>query len=392
MLVEAVRTALGWGETHPTVWRIAGKSYDLTRFATQHPGGAGLIRDTRGFDITYLVQSYHYGWDLARVHALIQDCEVPDQTAWPPIAWDPKLAAIQRDLRAAGVDVVRDKTPWIGIVYYFVLGTVYLLTLLVWLCCPTPAWATVFGVLGFVWGGMLQHEGSHQSLSRRSWINYAARYAVVPWTSPGSWFHKHIVQHHQFTNTSMDEDAQTSAFGPIRHHRDTPWNLLHSAQIIWIWFGSVFLTLGYSPGVNTLVQCSLVYGHWRLHSDLLCALLPFAVFGFVFIQITQLNHIQQDCFPRTLQAFPADFVQHQVSSSVDYHHDCPVVAAASIFLNYQTYHHLFPAMSHFQLYQKRTVIDHVLAKHGIQIRTHSLSSIVREYWRYLATLSGAGVK
>jgi fatty acid desaturase len=63
------------------------------------------------------------------------------------------------------------------------------------------------------------------------------------------------------------------------------------------------------------------------------------------------------------------------------------MSAVCIFLNYQTYHHLFPAMSHFQLYMKRTVIDQVLAIHGIEVRLHTVSDTIRAYWSYLAKLA-----
>ena len=77
-----------------------------------------------------------------------------------------------------------------------------------------------------------------------------------------------------------------------------------------------------------------------------------------------------------------------MATSVDYAHDNPVVTGVAIFLNYQTYHHLFPGMSHFQLYRKRHLIDQVLARHGrVMRRPLTLRDAVREYWSYMAKLS-----
>jgi fatty acid desaturase len=369
------------------VWRIAGKSYDLTTFAAHHPGGANLIRDTKGADITYLVQSYHNGWSRQRLQTLVRTLEVPDETDWPPIAWDSKLPILQRDLRRVGVDVVRDKTPWVGVVYYTVMGLLYALSMAGWLWSPTPLCALCFGLLGFLWGGLLQHEGSHQALSRTPWINQVARYALFPWTSPGSWFQQHVIKHHQYTNTRMDEDVQTSPLIPVRHHHDSPWYLWHRAQLALELCSSAGVLLAIYPGWISLVQLAIVYLHWWFHVDLLCALLPMGVYGIVFILATQLAHINAASFPETLQAYPLDFVQHQVNTSVDYAHDNPVVTGVNIFLNYQTYHHLFPGMSHFQLYTKRHLIDRVLAMHDIVVRHVTLGSSIRSHWSYVYTLS-----
>jgi fatty acid desaturase len=352
-----------------------------------HPGGARLIHSTMGADITYLVQSYHYGWSQARARKLVQDFEVSDETAWPPISWDSKIASIQRDLFCAGVDVVRDKTPWFGVMYYIVVGALYLLTIVMWLSSPTPVWAVVLGVLGFVWAGMLQHEGSHTSLTRTTWVNNIARYAIFPWAAPGEWFRKHIIQHHQYTNTSMDEDVQTAWWSPIRHHRSTPWKIVHALQLMFVSLGSVLMPLGYAPGAITVAQMGLVYLHWWLHASIVSAALPFAVFGFVFVQVTQLNHIQEDCFSTVLETHPVDFVEHQVSTAVDYHHDNLLVACLCIFLNYQTYHHLFPGMSHFELYRKKHTIDRILTAHGITVRKLTLGGALYGYWSYLTRLS-----
>jgi len=87
------------------------------------------------------VQSYHNGWSRQRLQTLVRTFEVPDETDWPPIACDSKLPILQRDLRRVGVDVVRDKTPWVGVVYYTVMGLLYALSMVGWLWSPTPLWA-----------------------------------------------------------------------------------------------------------------------------------------------------------------------------------------------------------------------------------------------------------
>lgn len=43
----------------PHLWRIHGRSYDLSAFASQHPGGHAALALGRGDDCTLLFESYH---------------------------------------------------------------------------------------------------------------------------------------------------------------------------------------------------------------------------------------------------------------------------------------------------------------------------------------------
>ena len=258
-------------------------------------------------------------------------------------------------------------------------------TIVWWVLWPTRIVAIMLGLLGFAWAGMLFHEGSHGSLSRKSWVNIAATYASYPLMSPTTWFRKHIVNHHQYTNTCLDEDVQR---GPIiRHHPDVPWTPMHALQLLLVSIGSIGTLIAYEPGVITLLQFGIMYAHWWVHMDVLCAVGPICVAGAVFTQISQLNHIQSECFTRSLQKYPTDFVEHQVFSSLDYaHHSHPWLKFVVIFLNYQTYHHLFPAMSHFQLWAKSHTINRVLVTHGITPNHVSVSRLLRGYWAYMYQL------
>jgi hypothetical protein len=60
------------------LWLVHGKLYDMTTFASQHPGGERLILLGRGLDATALVESYHALADRAKVHAALASCFVRD--------------------------------------------------------------------------------------------------------------------------------------------------------------------------------------------------------------------------------------------------------------------------------------------------------------------------
>ena len=147
-----------------------------------------------------------------------------------------------------------------------------------------------------------------------------------------------------------------------------------------------------------LALASLGYHLLSFRSPFL-TILPFCIYGVFFSTITQWSHVQEECFEEKLLAVPRDFVKHQVASCVDYGHGNWAVTILSIFLNYQTYHHLFPGISHFNLVRPevKRAIDEALDAHGLLThRTEALAkgvgcrsvfSACATYLEYLGELS-----
>jgi linoleoyl-CoA desaturase len=242
------------------------------------------------------------------------------------------------------------------------------------------------GLFGWLWGGFIQHEGGHLSLSRDPFINYVARFAIVPWTSPSAWFVKHSVKHHQFTNTKMDEDFQTVEGGPIRHHKAVEWNFMQRLQVLTVTLYGPVVQFFYDMGWVSYLQVAIIGGSYYVHGSLLLAFLPFFTFGSAFLFITQLNHIQECCTSQELLEYPKDFVKHQVAACVDYSHGNVFMSAISIFLNFQTYHHLFPSVSHFYFLTHKPLLDRTLASQGILVNEKGFGEVVSGYYSYLINL------
>ena len=146
---------------------------------------------------------------------------------------------------------------------------------------------------------------------------------------------------------------------------------------------------------------ALFGSHAYLHTALevtccfpLRTMLPLFAFGACFVFVTQLSHVQHVAVPSgPLLTTPpaASFVRHQVRTCVDYSHglwSLPV-CALSIFLNYQTYHHLLPGISHFHFLTLKPHLDEALAAHGIQLQVASFGGVVRGYFAYMWSLSSA---
>ena len=59
-----------------------------------------------------------------------------------------------------------------------------------------------------------------------------------------------------------------------------------------------------------------------------------------------------------------------------------LISLLAIFLNYQTYHHLFPNVSHFHFLNIRDDIDRVISRYS-HVQTQELSVVIKNYYRYI---------
>lgn len=405
----------------PRLWKLNGEYYELERFAAQHPGGAWNVRHSEGTDITNLFHVYH--WDAARLAPGLAKFKCADQAAARAAFAaahgahddvearpDPVLQSLHRRLRALGHSPRALKTPWWGWAYYAALGAAYVCAIARWYATATYASGVAFGVLGWLFAGYMQHEGSHSALASTPWVNLLGRLTLIPWANPRTWFIKHTVLHHQFTNTALDPDFQTDAGAPIRHHVAVPWRWAHGLQWAVVTVYSPLVAFFYSFGegqasalcdgesVGYVLAAAALFGsHGWLHAGAFGAwvwlptLTPFFAFGACFVFITQLSHVQHDAVPDgpLLAAPDVGFVQHQVRTCVDYSHGWAglPVAVLSIFLNFQTYHHLLPGVSHFHFLTLKPVLDAALAEHGIVLQHASFGQVVRRHFGYMAALS-----
>ena len=378
------------------MWTINGKQYDLTEYSSKHPGGEWVIRESIGHDVTYLFQSHH-NFNRQQAERMLSRYMVSDKLNddQPLIAWDPLMDKIHSDLLLEGIDHTRLRAPWWGLVYDAMIGCLYVWSVYVWFRSPSFTNAATVGVLAWVFCGFVQHEAGHSSLFRNPTLNCLFRYLSFPFVVPQQWFLRHNVLHHQFTNTQMDGDVQHKEGGIVRHHPTVEFRWWHTFQTISIGIGSVLFSFMYDPNspfakIN-VIQMSIVATHYWFHRQLMIGVAPFFVFSSVFIFITQLNHIQEDAFTLVLEKSPPNFALHQASSCVDYEHKNVflswIVSLCSIFLNYQTYHHLFPSISHFRYPELRPKLEKVLTKNGIRTKWRGLGEIVGSYYRYLWKLS-----
>lgn len=167
------------------MWTFNGSIYDLSQFAKHHPGGKYLIDETCGYDITYLIQTNH-NWNKEKAISMMEKYKIYN-VATLQILWDTELDEIHKELHFNIKDM---KTPWYGWLYFFTLGFYYVYLVCNWLLQPTYLTGFLMGTLGWLFCGFIQHEASHNSLSRNPQINYYCRFILLPLGRPLSMVYK----------------------------------------------------------------------------------------------------------------------------------------------------------------------------------------------------------
>jgi hypothetical protein len=71
-----------------------------------------------------------------------------------------------------------------------------------------------------------------------------------------------------------------------------------------------------------------------------------------------------------------------------WNNDSLLISAISIFLNFQTYHHLLPGISHFHFLDKTfvSVINEFLEESGEKVEISTFGKVVKGYFQYMARL------
>jgi fatty acid desaturase len=370
---------------HKKLWLFNKKLYNFNNFINNHPGGKWVIEESKGHDITYLVQNNH-NWTKEQAVNRLKKYEYKTNTNYNTILeWDIELDSIHDALKKKGFDHTNLKTPLWGWLYYLIYGITYSMYFYNWIV--NGNYGIIVGLFGVIFG-LIQHEASHSALSNNPWINYIFRYTLIPWASPENWYKRHSINHHQYTNTILDDDYITDNNYFVRHHKSTHWYYPQRIQTLTITLYSFFLTFFFSIGYVSIIQLLIISSHYYLHNNIVSALSPFMTFGFIFIIISQLNHIQNKTTPKQILYAPTNFVKHQIACCYDYSHGNHIITIITSFLNYQTYHHLFPNISHFHFLILKPIIDEILLNHGYEINhDSSFKNTIKKYFIHLNNLS-----
>ena len=101
-------------------------------------------------------------------------------------------------------------------------------------------------------------------------------------------------------------------------------------------------------------------------------LTPWCMASVIFTLVTQVSHLQQECFEPPHANAEADrhaaWYRRQVESSVDYHVGSDVCRILTGGVNVQSLHHLLPGLHPCHFTGFYPIYAHVARKHGLHVR------------------------
>lgn len=384
----------------PAHWEIAGVSYDLRDFLAVHPGGEDVLllaRDRFG-DATTPFLAHHT--DVPRALAALQRYRIsPSTTPHDARVSAPFHAELRRRLhRALG----RHQGPSHACILYFCF-TIFGWAVCWWQMYGTGSlrWAAAAGVFS-AWLGAFGHNFVHQT---PRWYRAARVSFDLIGLSGTVWRREHVLQHHMYTNTELDNHYRgTEPFlvvDPRRRRnfmqrvvfpRAAPLLLLFGipanfvARVVAVLRGEESISTG---EVVWPVQLLLL---WHRHAQwgLCVALAQVGVAGVFYFSVALCNHNALDApFAKKGAAERADWAEWQVRTCADFHTGASLFVSIFFFLglNRHTVHHVFPRLDVAHHARAQQILESVCADFRVPYRAaRTLRSL---YWESIQTFGGA---
>jgi len=411
-------------------WLLNGKRLDLTGFMDSHPGGRRVISWTRGRDISELVLFSHSLSPFAIAEIAEQKYLHPDQSNVPanrPLltsAFYPTLATRIREFYASKGKLSAHKMP----LHMLALRTLVLLPFTIfvgWRWLNADWWACFsLGPLYWLVASFSTHDGLHQAISNRPWINVVGGWIGSLWTDPYLWFIQHTVGHHVSTNIhGKDPDLEHFDKMELRFGiRISEEQASVSEKTI---FASTMLNTAFLASMTTaslsvwnvidIVTTGLFkvvklgpafYGEYWIEflllrsilptlfiiqwsnnpsvALLLCAI-PCAMHGITFFVFTQVSHV-----PLVNELNKSDdWAISQVNMACDYAVNSRLWSLLSIGLNNQALHHLFPQISSDRLLELQPIFQRTCDEFGVKrVLESTLWGAITRYWAHILRLNG----
>ena len=335
------------------LWFIENNAYDFSTWLDDHPGGAAILLQTRGSDVTALFHSYHtFAPSLSspalRKASLAQylvraasPAEVIDSRMFEWAA-TPKYDELKRRTRQH-FGSASHKAPMIALAWHAFWVLLFLRQALLW----TRGEGALLLGLGIWYGsGDVLHTGSHYGIFRSVRLNLLAAYTIgMLHCNPSTWLRQHVIGHHVATNLDgrdpdmhhFDQASQilrvigfrlsTADPKPKPWRGHAPWwlalpwlalltgivpmlvesiDFLCVGKLLWIWLAPQYVGSGNSSGLSRgerayaitqwalTLSAILIVGvnHGPLH-----ALTPFFVHGYLYYAFSQVSHTNEPSGP-----------------------------------------------------------------------------------------------
>jgi linoleoyl-CoA desaturase len=290
------------------------------------------------------------------------------------------------------------------------------------------AWQAVLLSLsvGFAMAGVgfsVMHDANHGGTTSSRWLNDLMGFTLdILGASSFLWRRKHNLLHHTYTNIAgLDGDIEAGS--PFL--RLAPWQPRrghHRFQHLYVWllYGLFPLQWWFVDDARELVT-GRIAGHEFPRArgrDLFFALAGKAIFlgwafvlpavlhptwaliplwglaiftlGNVLAAVFQLAHCVGEAEFVDRGAAPADWAEHQVSTTVDFARGNTLLGWYLGGLNFQVEHHLFPRVCHLHYPALSRIVEETCRAHGVRYRSEpTLGSALAANFRWLRRMGAA---
>lgn len=367
------------------MWNIYGKTYDLTKFIDNHPGGSDILIKTRGEnDITALFETYHAFSDKEQIKKRLDKYEIKgisDNINIPKqydfTNYDKLLNLVKKefpDRKSVKMNLFRMLVNTICISSYIPLFYIAMFSnYTLFLRCLASFFA---GILWMSLGFNVMHDASHYGVSVQPYINSVL---TKMWNSFGLWnskiwFYHHVYHHHSYTGESK-KDPDLYHLCPffkkqnyqninkfIKHTCKNQGDLRYVIPILTVfpgyYYGQTFeyllasirkriftIRLPKTSFYDVIDNNLIIFNLYCLYSGLF---LPTIVY---MITLNTMYHINiaadHDTYETSIENHydGNDWLRIQIHNSGNFLNDNFVWTHLFGAINYQIEHHLFPNMS-----------------------------------------------
>ena len=405
------------------IMKIHGKYYDLTNY--EHPGGPIAMMAANGRDATALFESHHQFSNRNNIYEIMKKYEIRMNTEdekykelmlpgeeenYNLFDWKETLSSeftlelrdkvykyFDKISKEQDIPIIKaikaNNQKWFE--FYF-FGGMTLLSFYHMIFSMSGFWSWINVVLFpvFYWlSGTMLHDGSHFAISNNWRVNWYIQYLFYIFSSPYVWLHQHVIGHHSYTNIDNKDPDLHHSPELFRYKNTTPWIKEYNGQektMHLYWPFAVIGNVNIHKPIQLLLTNYYNYCVYKIPLSIdrqffnlfgrLCyiyifLILPFILFSFyegikfsiipnmiysiLFILNAQLNHFQDE----SIHSKSSNWFIHQIISSNDFgglfHY------YASIGLNYQIEHHLFPSVNSCHYANLQKIILGVCFKYGV---------------------------
>lgn len=373
-------------------WCIHGRLYDLEPWLDRHPGGAELLRRTRGTDCTVAFEISHMNADRVRRILPRFEVGVAADEGFPRYEWQGYhrlRARVMARLREAGwrPGPTREAVALATAALLLCVATPFLWTLTATAAVPALAQAAlaILYVEAFITFGGFGHFFLHQN-------SRLAIFGDLFTLSSYEWMTTHCIEHHGYTN-HPDFDNNVAVFEPLLNFAPgrTARFERFARYLLLPLFAAAFMVMRVMMPIDMLRDprhlprrlALFLVGScgwlvlWWAQGHLWVGIALEAAVSFVFCFLTMSNHNTAACHAAL---GTRDFVQFQLDATRDfgstrYWHSM----FFGFFLGMQSLHHLFPMLSPRYL----PIVDEELRALGYRRHVIPFGRHCREYLRFV---------